>query len=98
MDGQALREFGLVCFGVPRATDNPIDKDSFRAIAEGLVRRANDVDRLNPAGGGGNRFSTLPQIYSALLFFPNGERKFDVFSSHDSSSRHHQGRVFDLWR
>ena len=38
---------------------------------------------------------SAPTVYCAIVI-PDGERKYDVFYSHDPSSRDNQGRVFDF--
>jgi hypothetical protein len=46
MKGRELRQFALECLKAARQTDQVTDKESYRVIAEGLIRRANEVDEV----------------------------------------------------
>jgi hypothetical protein len=48
MNGRGLREFALECLIAERGSSQPTEKDSFRVIAERLVRRANELDGVLP--------------------------------------------------
>jgi hypothetical protein len=48
MQGHRLRAFAFDCLREERKAKTAIDKDSLRAIAEALVRRANEMDGLVP--------------------------------------------------
>lgn len=45
MKGRELRKFALECLKAAQQTDEITDKDSYRMIAEGLLRRASEIDR-----------------------------------------------------
>jgi hypothetical protein len=46
MKGRELRQFALECLKAARQTNQITDKESYRIIAEGLIRRANELDEL----------------------------------------------------
>ncbi len=46
MKGKELRKFALECLKAAHETNQIIDKESYRVIAEGLIRRANEVDEV----------------------------------------------------
>jgi hypothetical protein len=46
MRGRELRNFALECLKAARQTRQIVDKESYRVIAESLIRRANEVDEV----------------------------------------------------
>ena len=46
MKGKELRNFALECLKAARQTRQITDKESYCAIAESLIRRANELDEV----------------------------------------------------
>jgi hypothetical protein len=49
MRGRELRQFALECLKAARQTDQITDQESYRVIAEGLIRRASKLDEVEAA-------------------------------------------------
>jgi hypothetical protein len=59
MKAKQLREFALDCLKAARQTGQTTDQDSYRAIAERLIRRANEVDQ---AAAPANTPARMPKL------------------------------------